>query len=99
MEGRSIDYVRDDDGSVRIEGQDLGSAVESIMGAGIREYEWTWTIAKADVAAAIAALGGKPEDDVIGLLRRWETSNCGSDPGQFLKNAGIRMDFWSRFGD
>ena len=99
MNGRSIDYVRADDGSVRIDGQDLGSAVESIMGGGIREYEWSWTIAKADVEAAIAALGGKPGADLIGVLRRWETSHRGQDPGQFLKDAALRMDFWSRFGD
>ena len=99
MQGRSIRYVRAKGGGVRIEGQDLGSAIESIMGGGIREYEWTWTIAKADVAAAIAVLGGKPGGDVIGLLRRWETSHRGQDPGRFLKDAGVRMDFWSRFGD
>ena len=99
MQGRSIDYVRAGDGSVRIEGQDLGSAVESIMGGGIREYEWIWVIAKADVEAAIAALGGKPGADVMALLQRWETANGGQDPGRFLKNAGVRMDFWSRFGD
>jgi hypothetical protein len=99
MQGRSITYVRDRDGGVRIDGQDLGPAVESIMGGGIREYEWSWTIAKVDVAAAIAALGATPGGDVIALLRRWETSHRGKDPGQFLKDAGVRMGFWSRFGD
>jgi hypothetical protein len=99
MNGRSIDYVRADDGSVRIDGQDLGSAVESIMGGGIREYEWSWTIAGADVPAAIAALGGNPGGDVIGLLRRWESSNRGQDPGRFLKDAGVPMGFWSHFSD
>ena len=99
MQGRTIHYVRATNGSVRIDGQDLGSAVESIMGGGIREYEWSWTIAKADVESAIAALGGEPGGDLIGLLRSWETSNGGQDPGRFLKDAGIRMDFWSHFGD
>jgi|tagenome__1003787_1003787.scaffolds.fasta_scaffold17860392_2 hypothetical protein len=99
MPGRSITYVRAPGGSVCIEGQDVGAAVGSIMGGGFSEYEWSWTIAKAEVPAAIAALGGKPGSDVIGLLRRWETSYRGQDPGQFLKDAGVRMDFWSRFGD
>ena len=99
MQGRSIHSVRGVEGEVRIEGQDLGDAVESIMGAGIREYEWTWTIATADVEAAIAALGGSKGDDVLALLEAWATANGDRDPGQFLKDAGVPMEFWSRFGD
>ena len=99
MRGRSIEYVRAADGGVRIEGQDLGAPVEAIMGAGIREYEWVWVIAQADVEEAVAALGGTPGDDVLALLDAWATANGGRDPGQFLKDAGIPMGFWSRFGD
>ncbi len=69
------------------------------MGAGIREYEWTWTIAKADVEAAIAALGGSPGDDLPELLAAWAAAHGDQDPGQFLKDAGVPMEFWSRFGD
>jgi hypothetical protein len=99
MQGRSIVYVRGVEGEVRIEGQDLGDAVESIMGAGIREYEWTWTIASGDVDAAVAALGGSEGDDLLELLAAWASAHGDQDPGRFLKDAGVRMDFWSRFGD
>ena len=99
MRGRSIEYVRAADGEVRIEGQDLGAPVEAIMGAGIREYEWTWVIAKADVDTAVAALGGTPGDDVLALLDAWATANGVRDPGQYLTDAGMPMEFWSRFGD
>jgi hypothetical protein len=77
----------------------LGAPVDAILGAGRGEYEWTWVTAKADVEAAIAAIGGKSGADVVELLRRWETANGGQDPGKFLKGAGVPMEFWSRFGD
>lgn len=99
MDGRFLRFVRGRDGEVRIEGQDLGPAVESIMGAGIREYEWTWVIDAADDAPAVEALGGAPGDDLVQVLKRWSKANGDRDPGVVLKDAGVPMNFWSRFGD
>ena len=99
MQGRSIQVSRADDGGVRIDGQDLGSAVESIMGAGMRECEWSWTIGAADVPAAVEALGGAPGTDPVRLLEAWSAAHRGRDPGQAIHDAGVPMGFWSRFGD
>ena len=99
VEGRWIDYVRGADGEVRIEGQDLGSAVERIMGEGIREYEWTWVIDAEAVGAAVKALGGDPDDDVLDLLKAWAATHGDADPGTFLRDAGVPMAFWNRMGD
>jgi hypothetical protein len=87
------------DGSLHIEGQDLGSVVEDAWGAGNTEYEWWWTVRPDDVPAAVAALGGDPGDDVLPLLARWSAANNGRDPGRQLRDAGIPVEFDNRVGD
>jgi hypothetical protein len=59
----------DDDGSVRIEGQDLGPATAIVSPDG--EYEWVHVIAVPDVPRLVALLGGEPGDDVLAVLSRY----------------------------
>ena len=87
---RTITIRRRPDGSVGIDGQDLSAG---------GEYEWAWSIAPAEVDAAVAAIGGQPGDDLVELLERWSKANDDRDPGVVLKDAGVEMEFWSRFGD
>ena len=87
------------DGSIQIEGQDLGSGVEDAFGSGNTEYEWWWTVRPGNVAAAVAALGGAPDDDVLELLARWSADNGGADPGQRFRDAGVPVEFDNRVGD
>lgn len=84
-------------GSLRIEGQDLGQAVEDIVGD--REYEWTWTLAAAHIPMAVHDLGGAPGSDPLAVLAAWSAANDGADPGQRLRDAGVPIEFWSRIGD
>ena len=96
---RHLEATRSADGGIRIEGQDIGPGVSAAFGPDVREYEWAWTVEPADVAAAVAVLGGGPGEDVVRLLLGWSTANHGADPGQRLKEAGVRIGFWSRVGD
>jgi hypothetical protein len=86
-----------DAGTLRIEGQDLGDAVEAILGD--REYEWTWTVAAGDLPAAIEALGAAPGADPLAVLQAWSAANADADPGQAIRDAGTPIAFWSRLGD
>lgn len=86
------------DGRLKIEGQDLGASV-AVFGDGLTEYEWDWTVAAADVPRLATLLGGTSGDDPIPLLRHWVTAADGRDPGQFLKEQGLELEFWSRLGD
>ena len=95
---RSIWVTLVADGRLRIEGQDLGKSV-AVVGEGLTEYEWDWTVAAADVPRISELLGGPAGADPIASLRRWTTESNGRDPGQHLKDAGLELEFWSRVGD
>ena len=95
---RVITASRPVGGGIAISGQDLGPAVQA-FGPEMREYEWDWRIEAVDVPRAVALLGGSADDDPIDLLRRWAQANPSRDPGQFLKEGGLTMRFWSRVGE
>jgi hypothetical protein len=88
-----------DGGAIRIGGQDLGQGVSAAFGDAISEYEWDWTLDARDIDRAIEALGGRSGEDLVAVLARWAEANGGRDPGQFLKEAGLKLRFWSRMGD
>lgn len=87
------------DGAIVIEGQDLGRGVESAFGAGLTEYEWSWSIAPEAVPAMVAALGAAPGDDPLRALKAWFDAHGATDPGSYLRDAGVPIAFWSRVGD
>jgi hypothetical protein len=95
---RYLGARRREDGSIIIEGHDLGRGVE-VLGPGLSEYEWVWTIAPDAVPSAIEALGGKEGDDPLKLLLGWSTDHGGTDPGTHLREAGVTIAFWSHLGD
>jgi len=95
---RHLAARRREDGSIIIEGHDLGRGVE-VFGPGLSEYEWVWTIAPDAVPSAIEALGGKEGDDLLQLLLGWSTDHGGTDPGTHLREAGVTIAFWSHLGD
>ena len=83
-------------GSLVIEGQDLGSGVSDFWGGGQTEYEFTRTIAPPAVGALRLALqiGDTPLLEVLEM--RFETT---SDFEAYLTANGIETSFWSRVGD
>jgi hypothetical protein len=87
------------DGSIVIEGHDLGRGVGDAFGPGLTEYEWAWTITPDHVPAAVEALGGQGVDDILRLLEVWAANNVGRDPGTYVKDSGVPIAFWNRVGD
>jgi len=96
---RYIGARREPDGSIVIDGQDLGRGVESAFGTGLTEYEWTWRVEAAAVPAVVVALGGSDGDDPLPLLAEWSAAHGGMDPGSHLKEAAVPIAFSSRIGD
>ncbi|HTW35804.1 MAG TPA: hypothetical protein VMD53_14395 [Rhizomicrobium sp.] len=93
------------EGELIITGHDLGDGVSALTG--YSEYEWTWTIAAADVPKLAAALKVR---GVFGtawrrnrrllraLRRRFSGANAGR-LGPFLKEHDIPHALWNRVGD
>jgi len=94
---RHLAARRREDGSIIIEGHDLGRGVE-VFGPGLSEYEWVWTIAPDAVPSAIEALGGKEGDDLLQLLLGGPPITA-APTRTHLREAGVTIAFWSHLGD
>jgi hypothetical protein len=81
----------EEDGSLVIEGQDLGSGVSDFWGEGMGEYEFTRTVSPAAVAELRLSLG--IGDDLS--LRRWVP---GSQPLAHSRNTLKRRESRRRSG-
>ena len=82
-------------GDVVIDGQDLGGV--EIFGAGIREYEYAWTIRAVDVPKLAKALG--TADNVLGALQSQYSDDKAAGLFSFLEEQGIPVETWSRHGE
>lgn len=108
-----LSVLMTDFGDVVVEGQDVGDGVEDCFGAGVREYEWSWTVRKADVRRLAKAL--KVPSGFLGPLKGWfsnkpaktvldelETQFSGERSAglhRFLETHRIPFESWSRLGD
>ncbi len=84
-------------GNLVIEGQDVGQAVEDSFGDGIREYEWVWTVRRADVPRLLALV--QPARDVLDGLKRRFSGDEAAGLHSFLSGSEVPFSSWSRHGD
>ncbi len=84
------------DGTLRIEGQDLGGGVRQFFGSDFDEYEWAWTIRSEDVPQLVDALAAG--DDVLAALRLRFLGEAAAGLQPFLDEHGIPYETWSRVG-
>jgi hypothetical protein len=92
-------------GELIVEGQDLGTSVEAPFGS--REYEWTVTVAAADIRKLRAALAGdrgffgvlRRRRGLLDALRRRFSGGQADRLEPFLKEKDIAFTFWNRIGD
>jgi hypothetical protein len=87
-------------GDLRVDGQDLGDGVEEFFGPGLREYEWVYTVQAQHLPLLVAALGGRPGDDVLDLLVRTCSGPDAVRLRTLLGQGGpVPADLWTRVGD
>ena len=87
----------EEDGTLIIDGQDLGPGVERFFGPGMTEYEWAWTIRPQGVKTLKQALSCS--DNVLVALRARFSGDAASGIQPFLNENGIPYEPWSRVGD
>ncbi|MBF4770473.1 hypothetical protein ISU10_22090 [Nocardioides agariphilus] len=78
-----VEAVLEDDGDLVFEGQDLNGWL------GYAEYEYWVTAPAALVPRVVAALGGSPGDDVLGLIAAHAEEIVGRGESTWLKSLGI----------
>lgn len=87
------------DGTLRIEGQDLGVGVEQVFGPGNREYEWAWTIRPSNVAKLGEALNAGKNVGVLAALEQRFSGEAAAGLQTFLDEHDVPYESWSRIGD
>lgn len=86
------------DGSLRLEGHDLGPFVQQFFGHS--EYEFVRTVSPAGVDQLRRELGLGPDDDLLSTLAaRFQGPGGSNLLEKFLAAKGIESEFWNRIGD
>lgn len=94
---RSLTARLRSDGTLLIEGQDIGPGVEAFFGPGLTEYEWAWTIRPPGVRALKLALACG--DDLLVALRNRFSGDAAADLQPFLDGNSVPYEPWSRVGE
>jgi len=87
----NLDASLDEDGSLRISGQDLGPVTKTISSDG--EYEYFYTVAAEDVPALVLALGGQPGTDIIDLLAQRYCGDASYQLEREIDSSGVEYRF------
>lgn len=82
-------YV-DEEGSLHIDGQDLGPGTAPVSPDG--EYEWFTTVRREDVADLVAALGGRAEEDVLDLLAERFSGEDSYELERVVRESGVPFE-------
>ena len=86
-----------EEGNLVIEGQDSGDGVAKVFGAGIREYEWIWTILSVDVPTLLLAM--ESTSDALVAMRKRFSKEAAASLKPFLDDNEIPNETWSRIGE
>ena len=87
-----------EEGTLRLEGHDLGPFVEQFFGQS--EYEFVRAVSPSGVEQLRRALGIGADDDLIAALVAQFRGPGGSNRlEKFLESEGIASEFWNRVGD
>jgi hypothetical protein len=82
----------DEDGSLVIEGHDLGSGVSDFWGQGMGQYEFTRTVSPAGVVELRLSMGIGDAPLLESLGSRFSTTRALEE---YLEAKGIETEFWS----
>lgn len=89
-DSRNLWAYLDAEGSLHIDGQDLGPATAPVSPDG--EYEWYTTIRREHVGDLVAALGGQPDADVLDLLAERYSGDGSYELERVVRESGIPFE-------
>ena len=82
----------EDDGTLRVAGQDTGQGVSDVFGAAITSYEWVYVVPSGRIGALARALGAEHDDDVLDALAGYYQQH-GGRISSLLRGAEIAAEF------
>ena len=86
------------EGTLRLEGQDIGPFVQQFFG--YPEYEFVRAVSASGVEQLRRALNLGAEDDLIdALVAQFQGPGGSARLEKFLETQGIESEFWNRIGD
>ncbi|MBI1296296.1 hypothetical protein GC175_15175 [bacterium] len=94
---RHLSATLKEDGTLVIEGQDIGPGVEGVLGSGLIEYEWVWTVHPSAVRTLKLALAC--DDGLLAALQDLFSGDAAAALQSFLDDNGIVYERWSRVGE
>ncbi|SNR31230.1 hypothetical protein [Blastococcus mobilis] len=93
---RLLTACLEENGDLRLSGQDLGSGTRVISSDG--EYEWETVVPTAHIPALLRALDAPADADILDeLAARW-TGPASYDLERRIRSTDIPVRFWSRSG-
>lgn len=90
---RVLDVFIAEDGSLCLDGHDLGPGTEHIRADG--EYEWRWTIRSQFIPLVRAVAGCRPGEDLLTVLAERFRGPASYELEQRLRESEIPREFWS----
>jgi len=94
---RYMEASLSDDGTLTIEGQDLGGGVKQFFGTENYEYVWAWTIHSSNVPKLGSALNAG--ECILAALAARFSNDAATHLKSFLDEQSIPHESWSRIGD
>jgi len=94
-DSRFLDAWLDEDGTLHIDGQDLGPSTSPVSTDG--EYEWFHTIEKADIPNLLRLLGEPSDSKILDVLERNWTGKKSYELEGMFRGSGIPLHtrIWS----
>jgi hypothetical protein len=90
QDSRNLWAYMSEDGSLHVDGQDLGPATAPVSADG--EYEWFKTVRAADLPRLVELLGGHAGADVLDLLAERYTGAGSYELERVLRESGIPVE-------
>jgi hypothetical protein len=92
-DSRFLDARLDDEGNLRLDGQDLGPATATVSSDG--EYEYFKTVDAAHIPALLALLGAEPRADILDELEAHWTGPASYELERLLTESGIPAELFT----
>ncbi len=96
LDSRYLSAYLDTHGALVIEGQDLGPGTWPVSTDG--EYEWSHTIAAADIPVLLELLGAPPGADTLDVLSARFTGRRSYELERIIRESGIPVRTWTWSG-